>query len=203
MATNAASILPDRISFEEYLTAYDGIHAEWVDGQVYVVSPNTDRHSKISRFLIMALQCYAEEKGLGEVFIPAFPMRIANRRAGREPDVFFVSKEHLDRNRGGFLEGAADLVIEVTSTATRTVDRNEKYTEYEQAGVREYWLIDPERKKVDAYRLGSDGRYKAVPLGEPATLRSEVLAGMWLPVEWLWRDPLPHLTAVQREWGLI
>ncbi|HEX6747134.1 MAG TPA: Uma2 family endonuclease [Longimicrobium sp.] len=204
MATQAIpEALPDTISFEEFLTSFDGVHAEWVDGRVYVMSPNTDRHSQVARFLITLLQTYAEEKGLGEVFVPAFAMRLSPKPSGREPDLFFVSREHLDRNRGSHLDGPADLVIEVISASTRVVDRGEKFFEYEQAGVPEYWLIDPERKKVEAYRLGEDGTYEPVQTGDPPVLRSHSLPGMWIAVEWLWQQPMPRVTSVQREWGLI
>ena len=194
---------PDTITFEEFLTAYDGVHAEWVDGRVYVVSPNTDRHSQVARFLITLLQTYAEEKGLGEVFVPAFAMRLAPKPSGREPDLFFVARDHLERNRGTHLDGPADLVVEVISASTRVVDRGEKFFEYEQAGVPEYWLIDPERKKVETYRLGEDGTYEPVPLGDPPVLRSQALPGMWIAVEWLWQQPMPRLTEVAKTWGLM
>jgi Uma2 family endonuclease len=198
----AVAATPD-LSFEEFLTAYDGVHAEWVDGKACVMSPNTDRHSQVARFLIALLQAYAEEKGLGEVFVPAFAMRLSPRPSGREPDLFFVAREHLDRNRGSHLEGPADLVVEVISASTRVVDRGEKFYEYEQAGVPEYWLIDPDRRKVEAYRLGEDGTYEPVPLGEPAALRADALPGMWILTEWLWQRPMPRLLEIQKAWGLI
>ena len=204
MATQTLSpALPETITFDEFLTAYDGVHAEWVDGKVRLMSPNTGRHSKVARFLISAIQTYAEEKGLGEVFVPAFPMRLVPRPSGREPDVFFVTREHLDRFHESHLEGPADLVVEVISASTRVVDRGEKFYEYEQAGVPEYWLVDPERRKVEAYRLGSDGTYEPVAPGDPAALRADCLPGMWILIEWLWQEPLPRLTEVQKAWGLI
>ncbi len=194
---------PATMTFDEFLAAYDGVHAEWVDGKAQLMSPNTGRHSKVARFLSAAIQTYAEEKGLGEVFVPAFPMRLTPKPSGREPDVFFVSREHLDRFHESHLEGPADLVIEVISASTRGVDRGEKFYEYEQAGVPEYWLVDPERRKVEAYRLGSDGTYEAVATGEPPTLRADCLPGLWILTEWLWQEPLPRLTEVQKAWGLI
>ncbi len=201
MATQEAR-LPGRISFEEFLSAYDGIHAEWVDGTVQVMSPGNERQSKLTQFLSAVMQQWAESKDLGEVYVPPFTVRMLEE-ASREPDLFFVRREHLSRVRDTYVEGPPDLVVEVASRSSRTLDRGEKFREYERAGVPEYWLIDPERETAGIYRLGAGGTYEAVPLGQPAVLRSEVLGGMWIPVEWLWRRPLPRQMWVYGEWGLV
>lgn len=193
---------PGTISFEEFLTAYDGVHAEWVDGEVFVMSPGNTPQSRLTRFLSTVIQLWAEEKGLGEAFVPPLSVRVLEGSA-REPDVFFFKREHMDRVHATYVEGPPDLVVEIISRASRVLDRGEKFYEYEQAGVPEYWLIDPERKKVEAYRLGTDGTYEPFPLGDPAALRAEALPGMWIPTEWLWQEPLPRLTEVQKSWGLI
>jgi len=190
------------LTFEEFLDVYDGVHAEWVDGKVFVKIPNNTRHTRLLRFLNSVLQYYAEKKKLGEVFIPNLPMR-TSEHAGREPDIFFVSHDRLNLLREQFFDGPADLAIEIISPESRTRDRGEKFYEYEKGGVLEYWLIDPERKKVESYRLDENGTYEVVPLGDPPVLRSEALSGAWVAVEWLWRDPLPEQWWVHKEWGLI
>ena len=197
----AALLAPPGISFEDYLATYDGVHAEWVDGRVFVMSPGNQSQSRLTRFLSAILQLWAEAHDLGEVFVPPFTLRLSGR-VGREPDVFFLSRQHADRVKGTFVEGPADLVVEIVSPSSRGTDRGDKFYEYEQAGVAEYWLIDPEREAVEVYRLRRDGRYELLDLGRPEALRSEVLAGVTIPVAWLWQHPLPKLAWVQREWGL-
>jgi Uma2 family endonuclease len=187
------------MSFEEFLVAYDGVHAEWVDGRVQVMSPGNDRQSRLTRFLASVIQDWAEAHDLGEVFVPPYTVR-TREGAGREPDVFFVRAEHLDRVHGTYVE-APDLVIEIVSPSSRGQDRGDKYYEYAEAGIPEYWLIDPERSRVEAYRL-EGGDYRVVPLGDPAELRSEALPGMWIAVEWLWRQPLPKQSSVRAEWRI-
>jgi Uma2 family endonuclease len=173
-----------------------------VDGVVFVMSPGNTPQSMLTRFLASIIQIWAEEHGLGEVFIAPLTVRMLETSA-REPDVFFFRGEHLDRVHKTFAEGPPDLVIEIISQSTRVVDRGEKFYEFEQARVPEYWLIDPDRKKVEAYRLGTDGTYEAVPTGDPETLRADALPGMSLPVAWLWQEPLPRVSQVQKAWGLI
>lgn len=188
------------ISFEEFLTAYDGVHAEWVDGKVFVMSPGNERQSRLTRFLASIIQDWAEARDLGEVFVPPYTVR-TREGAGREPDVFFVRREHLDRVHGTYVEGPPDLVVEIVSPSSRGQDRGDKYYEYAEAGIPEYWLIDPERSRVEAYRL-EEGGYRLIPLGEPAVLRSETLAGMWISVDWLWQQPLPKQSSIRAEWGI-
>jgi Uma2 family endonuclease len=101
------------------------------------------------------------------------------------------------------VQAPADLVIEILSPSSRGTDRGDKFYEYEEAGISEYWLIDPERNLVEAYRLGASGRYETHDVGDPMVLTSDALPGMRLPVDWLWREPLPKLSWVIQEWGLI
>ena len=70
----------------------------------------------------------------------------------REPDIFFIAREHADRI-GEEACGAPDLVMEVLSPGTQETDRGEKFFEYAHAGVREYWLVDPDKRRIEVYTL--------------------------------------------------
>jgi Uma2 family endonuclease len=94
-------------------------------------------------------------------------------------------------------------VVEIVSPDSRGRDRGDKYYEYEQGGVREYWLIDPLRKQADFYQLGEDGLYRTVSADEAGVYRSRVMEGLWIKVDWLWQEPLPELLSVLKEWKLI
>jgi Uma2 family endonuclease len=102
-----------------------------------------------------------------------------------------------------YLQGPADLVVEVISTGSRGIDRGQEFYEYEQGGVPEYWLIDPERKQVEFYLRGKDGIYKPVTPGSDGIFHSRALSGLWIKPDWLWKKPLPMLFDVMREWKLI
>ena len=88
--------------------------------------------------------------------------------------------------------------MEVVSEEGIGRDRGEKFVEYEQAEVPEYWLIDPTRRQGEFYRIGEEGHYRLV-MPEGGIYRSEALPGFWLRVEWLWRAPLPRVLNVLRE----
>lgn len=195
---------PPRMTYEEFLDwADEDTWAEWVDGEVILMSPASKRHQKLVKFLIMILGAFIEAHDLGELIPAPFQMKSGSDLPGREPDLIFVATEHLDRLRESHLAGPADLAIEIISPDSRARDRGDKYYEYEQAGVREYWLIDPARKQAEFYRLGSDGIYSAVTIADDGIFHSDVIEGLWLKVDWLWQDPLPTLMSVLKEWGLV
>ncbi len=184
-----------RLSYEEFLKLYDeDAHAEWVDGEVIPLSPASNRHQDLVRFLTVILSVYVERHDLGVIRPAPFQMRIG--LSGREPDLLFVAQEHLERLKESYLDGPADLVVEISSPESRLRDRGEKLAEYELAGVREYWLLDPEEQRADFYLLSSDGRYDRRRPQPDGRYRSEVLAGFELDTTWLWRSPLPPVLEV-------
>ena len=200
---NGSSSLP-RMTFEEFLEWCDEkTFAEWVDGEVILMSPVSLEHQDLAAFLAALLRHFAEANNSGLVLTAPFLMKLAVRPSGREPDVMFIARERLGDLKNVYLDGPADLAIEVISPESRTRDRKDKYYEYQQAGVREYWWFDPIRREVEFYRLNDEGLYRAVPVGDDDIFRSAVLEGLWLKVNWLWQEPLPRLMSILKEWGLV
>jgi Uma2 family endonuclease len=151
-------------------------------------------------FLAALFQLYLEKHAIGRVLPAPFQMKLRN--SGREPDLLFVATERLDRLRENHLEGPADLAVEIVSRDSGARDRGDKFFEYEREGVREYWLLEPIRRRAEFYRQGPGGYYVTVAAGEDNIFRSEVLPGFWVRTSWLWQDPLP-LTAAVKELGLL
>lgn len=118
-------------------------------------------------------------------------MRLPNIPSGREPDLFFVATPHRDRLKETYLDGPADLVVEIVSPESRLRDRGEKFAEYELGGVREYWIVDPELRRADFYRLDSQGRYRLAEPEPGEVYRAGTIPGFWLRIEGLWQEPLP------------
>jgi len=188
------------MSYEEFLAwAGEDTLAEWVDGRVVMYSPAGDRHQDVCGFLEAVLRVYVESRGLGVVRSGPFQMKLA--RSGREPDVMFVAREHLGRLQQTHLDGPADLAVEILSPESRSRDRGEKFYEYEEGGVREYWLVDPDRRQAEFYQLGEDGRYRLVQPDADGRYHSAAVPGFWLRVDWLWQETLPEVEQVMLEVG--
>ena len=191
------------MSYEEFLEWLDeDTWAEWVDGEVVMLSPASRLHQDVRDFLLTLLRAFVELHDLGVVLSAPFQVKLEEVRRGREPDLLFVAREHLDRLKDTYLDGPPDLVVEIVSPESVSRDRGEKFYEYAQAGVPEYWLIDPQIRWADFYRLEPEARrYRPAFGGEEGVYRSEVLPGFWLRVEWLWQDPLPPVDEALLEVG--
>lgn len=199
MSTATAPRLP-RMSFEEFLAwADEDTYAEWVDGEVVMMSAASSRHQQIVVFLSTLLNLYVQARGLGTVLVAPFLMKLSG--SAREPDILFIARDRTGTIRRTHLEGPADLVVEVVSPDSRTRDRREKLREYERAGIREYWLIDPEREKAEFYELKPSGEYAPIPVRQ-GRVESVLLVDLWLDVGWLWSNPPADAWGILKEWGL-
>jgi Uma2 family endonuclease len=183
------SLARPRMTYEEFLAwADEDTLAEWVDGEVVMYSPASNRHQDVVDFLVSVLRPFVEMHQLGIVRSAPFQMKLEH---GREPDLLFVTQEHLGRLKQTHLDGPANLVVEIVSPESVGRDRGEKFYEYAQGGVPEYWLLDPETRWAEFYRLEGD-RYRLAYEGREGEYRSLVVPGFWLRVEWLWQEPLPN-----------
>jgi len=197
------TVSTEKISYEDFLVQYDGKHAEWIDGRVIMTPSESAQHQSILGFIAILLSTYVELHGLGKVLTSLFQVKLGQDLPGREPDLLFVASENLDRMRPMYLDGPADMVVEVISPESINRDRGEKLVEYEAAGVSEYWLIDPIREQADFYRLGADAHYHPVLPDGDGIYHSEVVKGFWLRVSWLWQTPMPPILEVWKELNLL
>lgn len=183
-----------RMSYDEFLAwVDDDTHAEWVDGEVTVFMPPTRAHQRLDQFLAGLLGLYVRLLGLGEVLTAPFEMRLVPGRLSREPDLLFVANAHADLLTEQRLDGPADLVVEIVSAHSVSRDRRQKLTDYQSAGIPEYWTIDarPRRQRADFLQLTPEGTYRSMPLDAAGRYHSAVLPGFWLDPAWLWQEPLP------------
>lgn len=183
-----------KMAYQEFLKwANEAVHAEWVNGEVIILMPVKPIHQRIVNFLCWLLQSFTSPLKVGEV--STAPVQIKLKNSGREPDIFFVARENPGRMTEDYFDGAPDLIVEVVSDDSVNRDRVDKFEEYEEAGVREYWIVDPRprRRRADFYQRDAHGKYQPVPVSADGVYRSVVLPGFWLNVNWLWEEPLPEL----------
>ncbi|MGH9962920.1 MAG: Uma2 family endonuclease, partial [Pyrinomonadaceae bacterium] len=187
---NERALPSGKLTFEEFLAWCDeDTWAEWAAGEVVMVSPSSVDHQDVGSLLEKILGIYVESRGLGKIMRAPFLMRLAEIPSGREPDLLFVTKSRLNLIQKNYLDGPADLVVEIVSPESIGRDRGEKFVEYERAGIQEYWLIDPDRQSAEFCQLNVQGRYQLVFPGTDGIYRSKIVEGFWL--EWLWKRPLP------------
>lgn len=165
---------------------------EFKDGELIVHSAVNLEHQRVVGFLTFLLRGVVSKKSPGgEVFNGPGVLR-PRRDLCREPDIFYVSKERISTLTAQYVPGAADFVIEVVSKGSRKRDLVEKAEEYSEAGVGEYWVVDPARREVVVHLLAEDekGRYQVSKVAE-GRLESAAVPGFWIGAGWLWQRPLP------------
>ncbi|HLJ56718.1 MAG TPA: Uma2 family endonuclease [Chthonomonadaceae bacterium] len=189
------------ITFEEYLArSEDDCRAEWVDGRLEYLMPASLPHQLLCKFLLMILELFVSQKQLGTVMLAPFLMRLPTRPSGREPDILFISNARADQLRRTYLDGPADLAVEIVSPDSEERDRRDKYDEYAVAGIPEFWLIDPDRRTAEFFVL-EGAAYRPAQIDADGRFRSTVLPEFWIDVDWLWKRPDP--LDVLRTWGIL
>jgi Uma2 family endonuclease len=143
-----------RLTYQDLLGLPDDLlRHELIDGEhLMSPAPNT-KHQRIVVNLSWRIRAFLEHHSLGSVYVAPLDVVFSDFDVA-EPDVLYVSAERekllgTDRN----LSGAPDLVVEVLSPSTAHIDQGRKRWLYERYGVREYWIVDPEKETVKVYRL--------------------------------------------------
>jgi Uma2 family endonuclease len=174
------------------LTALEeDVKAELLDGVMVVHSPEKTRHEDVFGFLFPLMRIFAIRTKQAKVLGSMATVHLGECRKVK-PDIAAVRLERAHIITEDAIEGVPDLVLEIVSESTRRYDFGEKRKVYEEAGVPEIWLVDFERKVVMVVRrVGRRYRSEAKSRG---ILRSQVMKGFWLRVEWLWQKELPDPT---------
>ena len=133
----------------------DGNKYELVRGELFVTPPPTDEHETILARLSMLLGPFVAANGLGFVYHPRAVLRFQGSEV--EPDLM-VRQPQPEPGRDWDVAPIPSLVVEVLSGSTRRRDRQEKKDLYMDAGVAEYWIIDPERRTITVVRPSEPDR---------------------------------------------
>ena len=147
-------------TLEDYLALPDDLRVELIDGVFYDMAAPTTIHQAVGGFIYKKfLDHVLEHKGPCFPFISPVDVQLdCDDKTVVQPDVLIVCDR--DKYQNGRVFGAPDLVIEVLSPSTRKKDMQLKLQKYGSAGVREYWLIDTNKKQIIQYDL----EHLAVPV---------------------------------------
>jgi Uma2 family endonuclease len=206
VASPNGTVLPKEFmterEFVEWAFSDEDIRAEWEDGKVILMAPVSDAEDDLNGWLLNILRPFIEHHDLGIIRGPQFMVRFGRQRRRRVPDLMFISKARQHLVQKNHIEGAPDLAMEIVSPDSQTRDRRKKYQEYEKAGVREYWIIDPVSQQMEAHALHR-GRYSEIEQSEDGVIASILLSGFYLKPAWLWSRPHPKVFTIQKELGLF
>jgi Uma2 family endonuclease len=189
------------MTFEEFVRLFgEDDDVELVDGMVVQRVAARDIHEDLQGWLLLIMRGYVSAKGLGIVRGSRTAVKITEHR-GRLPDIVFVRKENAQIVQEDGIFGTPDLVVEIWSPGDRLSDMLAKEADYKSIGVLEIWFVDQQRRQVRVLRKGKEGYEEKVM--KKGVLRSEIVEGFWVKVEWLFKKPLPNeLETLQRLLGV-
>ncbi len=167
--------LEKRYTYADYAQWPDDERWELLCGVPYAMSPAPSQaHQRVLSSLHLIIGAYLKGKSC-EVFLPPSDVRFSANTVV-QPDLFVVrDKKKLN---GMYCDGAPDLVIEILSPSNPAHDTKEKFNLYMDFGVREYWIVDPERKTVSVYLLRDDGYLSPRAYGHEDTVPVNILKGL-------------------------
>lgn len=141
------------VTYDDYLTLpADGRRYEIIEGELYMTPAPVTEHQRILGRLFRLLDEFVRKNNLGEVFVAPTDV-VLSMTDVVQPDILFISKGHSHIITKKNIISAPDLVIEIISEGTETIDRTMKKTLYEKYGVKEYWIVDPETKTIECFSL--------------------------------------------------
>jgi Uma2 family endonuclease len=160
---------------EEWMSWDESVRCEIIDGKLYMMAEPTIKHQDISANLITIFRNFLKGKPCRAFHAPIGVRLNKKEQTGLESDIVIVCDKDKYKN-GKIIEGAPDLVVEILSPSTIRKDRVTKYFKYLQAGVREYWIIDPIEELVQVNIL-ENGNYIGVPYDKTDTIPVHILDG--------------------------
>ena len=185
--SGAAARLPEDeglYTYADYYSWDDDKRWELIDGVAYAMAAPTAAHQRISRELISQFHGFLRGKPC-EVFSAPFDVRLFANQDDEtdesddtvvQPDLLVVC-DSSKLSDGRSCKGAPDLVVEILSPSTASRDRIVKLQKYLEAGVREYWIVDPNAQTVRVFLL-KDGKFTRRKYGETDIVPVTVLPGL-------------------------
>lgn len=163
------------ITYDDYRTLpNDGNQYEVIGGELIMAPSPKTIHQRILRKLLARLNDYVEKSNAGEVFCAPMDV-VLSMKDIVQPDLFYVSNERSDIISENNIIEAPDLVIEIISESTKTLDQTRKKTLYEKYGVKEYWLVYPDNEKVEKFILQGETLVLEDELIQAETLNSKTI----------------------------
>jgi Uma2 family endonuclease len=176
-----------KLTYTDYLLLPDdGLRHEIIGGEHFVTPSPVTRHQRISLNLLYLIRSYLEEHPTGELFGAPFDVLLSDFDVV-VPDIVYISRERSHFITAKNLQGPPDLAIEILSPSTKSRDKRLKCDLYERAGVREYWMVDPDGPGGDVvtvHRRSAAGAFqKPIEHRRGQVLKSPLFPGLELSIE--------------------
>ena len=158
-----ATSIQQRATAADYNRLPEGAKYQLIEGEIIDMPSPTKKHQEILMEIAFQLKPLANQKEQFHVMIAPMDVHLDEENI-YQPDIFLYATERAELMQEHGFQGAPDVVIEVSSKGTVFFDYNKKFRNYEKAGVREYFIVEPEDKAVYRFDL-TEGNFKEQFLG--------------------------------------
>ena len=143
----------DTYTIEDIYALPERERAELIDGQIYYMAPHSRKHQRISTRLTSIIDRYIEDhQGQCQVYAAPFAVYLdESTNTYVEPDISVICDPNKLNDKG--CNGAPDWIIEIVSPASKRMDYYNKLFKYRTAGVKEYWIVDPDKSRIIVYNF--------------------------------------------------
>jgi Uma2 family endonuclease len=180
MGSMADLLTRPRKTVEDFMKLPEGTLAELIDGEIIMSAAPRVPHQRVVLNLAVALKSFTDRMSLGEVLLSPMDVHLPTGDIV-EPDLVFVRQTNLDIVQD-WIRGVPDLLVEVLSPTHPDRDLIVKRNLYARNGVPEYWIVDPDDRSVQIFKLSRDRYEPAGYRREGQSLVTTLLPGFDLPV---------------------
>ncbi|MGH7354167.1 MAG: Uma2 family endonuclease [Candidatus Rokuibacteriota bacterium] len=163
----------------------DGRRYEIHEGKLSVTAAPRTRHQIVSINLASALHVHVTARGVGQVFHAPTAVILSDTSVV-EPDIVYVATDRLGQISERGIEGPPTLAVEILSPSTAQTDRQTKMQLYARHAVPWYWIVDPDNRGVEVYRLAAGGYVLDTRASGDEPLSAELLADLVIAPSSLW-----------------
>ena len=165
---------------EDYYNLPENVRAELIDGQIYYMSAPSRIHQEILMFLSKTIANYIDsKKGPCKVYPAPFAVKLFSEddRNVVEPDISIICDPNKLTDRG--CTGAPDWIVEIVSPSNSSHDYIRKLNLYADAGIREYWIVNPIKESIFVYHL-EETKFEAAAYTFQDKIKVNIYDDLWI-----------------------
>lgn len=160
----------------------DGKQHQIIGGELFMTPAPTPYHQEVSLNIATSLRNFVQQHRVGKVYTAPIDVILSMTDVG-QPDIVFIARERLNIITKKNIVEAPDLIVEILSEHTESIDRKKKFALYEKHAVKEYWLVDPSEKTIEQFVLKENFFHLRATISGNKNLSSVVMENLTFAAE--------------------
>jgi Uma2 family endonuclease len=180
--TSHAFEIDEKFTYKDYLhLPDDGKRYQIVNGELCMVPAPTPHHQIVLTRIFKLLDSFVTKWNFGTVLLAPCDVILSDVDVV-QPDILYISHERLNIIKSKNIEGAPDLIVEILSPYSQKIDKISKTKLYARFGVKEYWIVDPDKKEVAVLQLKGGAYKRQGVFGIKEAFASKLMKGLTVKI---------------------